>query len=69
MSAAAKAQLDLDLPAPNGITMEVRQGTIHLDGTVPDEAQKQQAMQSAWKVPGVKEVVNNLRVAPKGVAR
>src|SRR5262249_1080196 len=68
MSAAVKAQLVLDIPAPNGITIEVHQGTIHLDGTVLDEAQKQQATQAAWKVPGVKEVVNNLRVAPKGAA-
>ena len=68
MSAAVKAQLVLDIPAPNGITIETQQGTIHLDGTVPDEAQKQQATQAAWKVPGVKEVINNLQIAPKGKA-
>jgi osmotically-inducible protein OsmY len=68
LSAAVKVQLAQAIPALNTITIEVHQGKVQLDGTVESEAEKEQATQAARQVAGVREVVNNLRVTPKGAA-
>ena len=68
LSAAVKLQLAHAIPALNTITIEVHQGKVQLDGTVESEAEKEIATQAARQVAGVREVVNNLRVAPKGAA-
>lgn len=45
----------------------VEQGVVRLEGRVPSLAHRRQAEQLAWGVNGVRAVVNELEVVPRGV--
>ncbi len=44
------------------ISVEVKDGRVELKGIVRSSAMKEMASRLAWRVPGVKEVINNLLV-------
>lgn len=44
------------------VEIVVEEGTVHLQGTVPSLVRKRLAGAMAWWVPGVRDVVNDLRV-------
>jgi osmotically-inducible protein OsmY len=44
------------------IDVETRDGTVYLRGTVGDEATRSRAAELARQTPGVREVVNELKV-------
>ena len=46
----------------SGVTVTSNDGTVYLSGTVKSLDARQQAIKSAWEVPGVKSVVNSLEV-------
>lgn len=46
------------------VHVETQQGTVYLTGVVPTEALKERAGEVARKIPGVREVVNNVKVQP-----
>jgi osmotically-inducible protein OsmY len=48
-----------------GITAQVNAGVVSLIGEVPDLATSAHASTSAWRVPGVKSVKNDLTVKEK----
>lgn len=50
------------------VTVEVRDGDVTLNGTVPDRWQKRQAESCLDDVRGVRDVINRLRVAGQGTA-
>ncbi|TEB44293.1 BON domain-containing protein [Flavobacterium circumlabens] len=45
-----------------GISVEVFENEVTLEGTVDSRYQKELAAKIAWKTPGVRNVVNNLKV-------
>ena len=49
-----------------GLKVDVQQGVVTLSGTVEQEKQKERATKLTKKVPGVKSVNNELRIASKG---
>jgi hypothetical protein len=46
------------------LTVQSDKGTVTLSGTVENDAQREAAAKYAASVPGVKQVINNLQVAP-----
>lgn len=54
--------------AHEGIRVSVSDGVVRLTGTVPTYDDRYLAAEDAWRVKGVREVVNELRVEP-GVVR
>lgn len=57
---------DPDLPVKASV--EVHEGRALLTGVVQDEKRRASAVGLAWKVPGVKDVLNEIQVAPSGGA-
>lgn len=55
---------DADLPVKASV--EVHGGRALLTGVLQDEKRRANAVALAWKVPGVKEVLNEIQVAPSG---
>lgn len=55
---------DPDLPVKASV--EVHEGRALLTGVVQDEKRRASAVTLAWKVPGVKDVLNEIQVAPSG---
>ena len=54
-----------DVLAGSNIDVDVKDGVVTLQGTVPSEAARARALEVARKNSGVKSVVNNLQVVPK----
>ncbi len=50
------------------LTVQVANGTVTLSGTVDTDAQREAAARYAAAEPGVKQVINNLQVAPMSAA-
>src|SRR5437016_5944365 len=50
------------------LSVQSEKGTVTLSGTVDNEAQRDAAARYASGVPGVKQVVNNLSIAPATAA-
>jgi BON domain len=48
--------------APRGVTVDTYEGTVYLSGQVDTDAQKAEAETAAWRVDGVDQVINDLRV-------
>lgn len=55
---------DADLPVKASV--EVHEGRALLTGVVQDEKRRADAVTLTWKVPGVKDVLNEIQVAPSG---
>ena len=52
------------------LTLQVWEGRVLVGGALPDAAQRAEALQLAWKVEGVREVINEVQiVAPRDVGR
>jgi hyperosmotically inducible protein len=56
--------LDEDVLSGSNIDVDVKNGVVTLNGTVPSEAARARAMECAKKNDGVKSVVDHLRIAP-----
>src|SRR5947207_6736939 len=50
------------------LTVTAEKGTVTLSGTVDNDAQREAAAKYAASEPGVKQVINNLQVAPMAAA-
>src|SRR5436190_13458123 len=50
------------------ITVQSEKGTVTLSGTVDNDAQREAASKYAAAQPGVKQIINNLQVAPSSAA-
>src|SRR5215469_2429203 len=70
---ASDAQVTSDIQAKLGadsglqnkqLTVQAAQGTVTLSGTVDNDAEREAAARYAASEPGVKQVINNLQVAP-----
>jgi osmotically-inducible protein OsmY len=61
IEAAFKRSAEIDA---RGITIEAREGKVTLGGTVPTQAEKEQARQAALTATGVLEVDDHIMVAP-----
>ncbi len=70
LHAAVKAAFELNrrLHALS-VTVEAEDGVLTLRGEVPDDETRALAEQTAAAVPGVKQLVSHLRLAPGGAAR
>src|SRR3954470_736109 len=63
------SQVQSKLSADSGLqgkqlTVQTSSGVVTLSGTVDNDTQRNAASQYAATVPGVKQVINNLQVAP-----
>lgn len=56
--------VDEDVLSGSNIDVDVKNGVVTLQGTVPSEAARARAIQSAKNNDGVKNVVDQLRIAP-----
>src|SRR5215213_4756636 len=56
--------VDEDVLSGSNIDVDVKNGVVTLQGTVPSEAARARAIQSAKNNDGVKSVVDQLRIAP-----
>jgi len=68
-AAAAKVRLkmvDAGEKYVTSIGIEVFEGRVLLTGAVPDEAMLVEAIREAWKVEGVKDVLNEIQVSDSG---
>jgi osmotically-inducible protein OsmY len=61
--------VDEDVLAGSNIDVDVKNGVVTLQGTVPSEAARARALQSAKNNDGVKNVVDQLRIAPAAADR
>src|SRR5229473_3627862 len=50
------------------LTVQAANGTVTLSGTVDNDAEREAAARYAASAPGVKQVINNLQVAPEAAA-
>ena len=50
------------------LTVQAANGTVTLSGTVDNDAEREAAARYAASAPGVKQVINNLQVAPIAAA-
>jgi hyperosmotically inducible periplasmic protein len=67
ISDQVKMKLDADPVVKGGaLGVDAKGGVVTLTGVVATEKQKDRAAKIAGKVKGVKQVVNNLTVAPAG---
>ena len=62
--ASARAALSTDKNLINSVVVEVKEGSVTLSGKVSSEEQKNKAEELVRGVQGVKNIKNNLRVAP-----
>ena len=62
-----KLNSDSGLQAKN-LSVQSEKGTVTLSGTVDNDAQRDAASRYASAVPGVKQVINNLQIAPATAA-
>jgi hyperosmotically inducible protein len=63
ITTAVKAKLAADEPSRLvTVGVDTREGTVHLSGTVENEAARARAVELARTIPGVRAVVNELRV-------
>ena len=56
--------LDEDILSGSDIDVDVKDGVVTLQGTVPSEAARSRALEVARKNDGVKKVVDQLKIAP-----
>jgi len=56
--------LDKDHLIPTKVSVEVHEGRALLTGLVQDEKMRADAVGEAWKVVGVKQVLNEIEIAP-----
>ncbi|HZS34323.1 MAG TPA: BON domain-containing protein [Methylomirabilota bacterium] len=64
ITTAVKAKLAAEEPSVLvTVAVETQDGTVHLRGTVADEATRDRTVELTRRIPGVREVVNELRVA------
>src|SRR5436190_10609658 len=56
--------LDEDVLSGSNIDVDVKNGVVTLKGTVPSEAARARAIECAKKNDGVKNVVDQMRIAP-----
>lgn len=64
ITTAVKAKLATEEPSVLGtVAVETQDGTVHLRGTVADETTRDRTVELTRRVPGVREVVNELRLA------
>ena len=56
--------VDEDVLSGSNIDVDVKHGVVTLRGTVPSEAGRARAIEAARKNDGVKNVVDQLRIAP-----
>ncbi|MGB1547974.1 MAG: BON domain-containing protein, partial [Alphaproteobacteria bacterium] len=56
--------LDADISLFRRVSTSVHEGRVLLMGIVPNEEAMTNAVKIVWKVEGVREVINELRVAP-----
>ncbi len=52
-----------DLVSSYSIQVDVSQGVVKLSGAVTDDMERDRAAEDARKVPGVKEVINNIQLS------
>jgi hypothetical protein len=63
IAGGVKVRLIADrVPSLSRVTVDVFEGTVYLTGGVDTPAQKSDAEIAAWKIEGVEQVVNDLRV-------
>lgn len=61
--------IDADASLPTKVSVEVYEGRALLTGVVQDEKKRAEAVNLAWKVPNIKDVINEIQLAPStGVA-
>ena len=60
--------LDKDHYIPTKVSVEVHEGRALLTGLVQDEKMRADAVGEAWKVVGVKQVLNEIEIAPSSGA-